>query len=211
MKESSQPQPRFSQPYPPAKEPPTEIVTGGVRVSSYRNLRIIECGTASLSTVLQAERVTAIAEGMHALGVVGTVVVRNQLLLLRRALHDAFLPGNYELPSGGIESDEEILPALLRELREETGIIAPNHTELLASFDISYNERATRHFAFLVLHSESVIILDPNEHIEHVWCPIEDTMRLHHYGLDQDAEPWIIEEAKRRLAKFPLSDISDLE
>jgi mutator protein MutT len=56
------------------------------------------------------------------IGVGGAVVRDGQLLLVRRASRHG--RGNWQLPGGFIEPDETIEQAVVREVREETGVTA---------------------------------------------------------------------------------------
>lgn len=52
------------------------------------------------------------------------VIVRDDALLLTRISAAGYPPGWWALPGGGIDHGEEPLAAMLRELHEETGLIA---------------------------------------------------------------------------------------
>src|ERR1700756_2845630 len=56
------------------------------------------------------------------IGVGGAVVRDGQLLLVRRASRHG--RGNWQLPGGFIEPDETIEQAVIREVKEETGVDA---------------------------------------------------------------------------------------
>lgn len=47
----------------------------------------------------------------------------NEILFVRRSLKDDFLPGCWELPGGGSEYGETPQEALVREIKEECGIM----------------------------------------------------------------------------------------
>lgn len=60
--------------------------------------------------------------------VVAKAVVLNddgQILLLRRSLTDERRPGTWDFPGGGNEPGEELIAGVMRELREEAGLSAP--------------------------------------------------------------------------------------
>lgn len=183
--------------YPVAKEPPVEYDCGCIRVSSYRNLHVL-----SGQTDLDNEKKQATVDGINRLGIICVVVVADYVLLLRRALYDAFRPGCNELPSGGLEPNEDILHGMHRELWEEAGLKDPLHMEPLLRYDATYGTRIVRHLAFLVLHHSRDIRTNPREHADHTWCPIDDVASLSRHGLGEDAEQWILEETRRRLAKL---------
>lgn len=91
--------------------------------------------------------------------------------------------GAYRLPTGGIDKDEPILQALLRETHEETGL-APEPLRFLAS--LTYVDGPTgppvfHTFAFLLedLTGAPVRSLDEHEQIEsYLEVPIEELARV---------------------------------
>src|SRR5690242_5717271 len=62
------------------------------------------------------------------IGVGGAVVREHRLLLVRRASRHG--RGNWQLPGGFIEPDETIEQAVVREVKEETGVDAEVHAVL---------------------------------------------------------------------------------
>lgn len=56
---------------------------------------------------------------------------KNQVLILER--HDA--PGHWQFPQGGVEASEDEKTALLREIKEETGI---ENAEIIKKLDTNY-------------------------------------------------------------------------
>ncbi|OLC52325.1 MAG: hypothetical protein AUH85_17420 [Chloroflexi bacterium 13_1_40CM_4_68_4] len=92
------------------------------------------------------------------------LVVRRLSDTLLTAIKPFYPPGAYRLPTGGIESGESVLPALLRETREETGLEVTVERFLAA---IAYR-RAGQHvfetFAFLLDERGGVLAShDPHE------------------------------------------------
>lgn len=91
--------------------------------------------------------------------------------------------GAFRLPTGGIDKDEQILEALVRETREETGL-APEPRRFLAS--LTYRDGPTgppvfHTFAFLLddRSGAPVTSLDPHEQIEsYIEVPIEELPRV---------------------------------
>lgn len=55
------------------------------------------------------------------MGVKGTLVHRHRLLLLRRRKDLDIWPGLWDLPGGGVEKEDTLERALVREVLEETG------------------------------------------------------------------------------------------
>ena len=67
--------------------------------------------------------------------VVGAVIYKNnKFLLLERVLSD-FMGGFVEIPSGTVETGENLLTTLTREVQEETRLIVTSVLKYLGSFD----------------------------------------------------------------------------
>ncbi len=106
--------------------------------------------------------------------VVGAVVQHDNSVLLLQRPEDDFMGGIFELPSGKVEAGESIDVALLREVKEETGLDPSRVADYLGCFDyISGSGRKSRQFNFAVdvLASEPVLL---QEHDAHLWMPLTD-------------------------------------
>ncbi len=97
--------------------------------------------------------------------VVGAVIRKdNKFLLLERVLSD-FMGGLVELPSGSVDAGEDLLTALVRETKEETGLTITSVLKYLGSFDYtSSSGKKTRQFNFLVEVAPGEIELNSAEH-----------------------------------------------
>ncbi|KKQ18578.1 MAG: ADP-ribose pyrophosphatase [Berkelbacteria bacterium GW2011_GWA1_36_9] len=97
--------------------------------------------------------------------VVGAAIKRgDKFLLLERAPSD-FMGGLVELPSGTPNAGEDVLQALVREVKEETDISVTAVVAYLGAFDYaSSSGKKTRQFNFLVETEAGDIKLDQNEH-----------------------------------------------
>ena len=107
--------------------------------------------------------------------VVGAVIcINNKFLLIERVPSD-FMGGFVGIPSGTVEVGEDLLTALAREVREETGLLVTAVLEYLGSFDYrSSSGKKTRHFNFLVEVKEGEIKLSPSEHQAYYWVALSD-------------------------------------
>ncbi|WP_241585865.1 NUDIX hydrolase [Rosenbergiella epipactidis] len=54
-------------------------------------------------------------------GIISVAEDENEVLFLKHSNHE-FMPGVWEIPSGGIEEGESMLQALKREIKEETNL-----------------------------------------------------------------------------------------
>ncbi|MDT5032849.1 MAG: 8-oxo-dGTP diphosphatase [Actinoplanes sp.] len=103
-----------------------------------------------LTTDLEQLIVEADHDGIQQL-VVGAVVGHDgQVLLLQRPQED-FMGGILELPSGKVEANETLDAALVREVKEETGLEVNALRVYLGSFDYpSGSGKKSRQFNFAV-------------------------------------------------------------
>jgi 8-oxo-dGTP diphosphatase len=114
--------------------------------------------------------------------VVGAIVHDGrQVLIVRRADGDPFMPGIEELPSGGVEDGEDLLTALTRELTEEIGWTGPGpltaDPSVVSAFDYtSGSGRRARQFTFAVRYDGHDIELSA-EHSGYRWVDAGDLAR----------------------------------
>lgn len=98
------------------------------------------------------------------------VVIKNkmgQVLLLKRAEVDEWMPGKWSLPGGGKREEESLLQGAIREIKEETGLeVMPEDLHFLE--DIS---RKQNHAFFLATKALGTVKLD-SENSEFVWTDV---------------------------------------
>lgn len=98
--------------------------------------------------------------------VVGAVIIQKDgnFLLLERAADD-FMGGLVELPSGTVDQGENLLDALVREIKEETALNVESIDTFIGTFDYtSGSGKRTRQLNFLVTASDGEVVLNPSEH-----------------------------------------------
>lgn len=114
------------------------------------------------------------------------------ILLLQRAAHEPYFPNVFELPSGKVDPDDESLKhALVREVKEETGLgIVEIHAELKPMTystektiaDDSGKEvivsKSAIQLNFVVSVSAGAVTLNADEHSDSRWATKEDTSEL---------------------------------
>jgi 8-oxo-dGTP diphosphatase len=107
---------------------------------------------------------------------VGAVVVRNEeLLLVRRA--NAPGAGSWSVPGGRVEGGELLAEAVVRELREETGL------EGVCGGLVGWTERVDDEHHHVILDFE-VTVLEPgplaagDDAAEVAWVPVGDVAEL---------------------------------
>ncbi|WP_019547176.1 NUDIX hydrolase [Streptomyces sulphureus] len=125
--------------------------------------------SALLASLLHAADAENIAR--HVVGAVLTDA-EGKVLLLRRTGGDHF-GGLWELPSGGVESDETLIDALHREVAEETGLTVTAIGAYLGHFDyLSHSGSKTRQFTFTATHASDTVRL--TEHDAYLWADREE-------------------------------------
>lgn len=70
-------------------------------------------------------------DGFPALGVAAKAILTNasgEVLLIRRSDHSSVDPGAWDLPGGKMDDRERLVDALVREVREETGLVVREGT-----------------------------------------------------------------------------------
>ncbi|KAG0637318.1 NUDIX hydrolase domain-like protein [Tuber brumale] len=105
------------------------------------------------------------------------------LLLIRRAVGELSFPGLWEIPGGGVEPYETILDAVVREVKEETGLVVGKITQCYDVDDFKgwRSGSAIRKWQFEVEiegEGEEVVVLDPAEHDEFRWVREEEVQEL---------------------------------
>ncbi|WP_280447109.1 NUDIX hydrolase [Nocardia brasiliensis] len=121
--------------------------------------------------------------------VVGAVVHYDGKILLLQRPTDDFMGGIWELPSGKVDPGEAIDQALIREVKEETGLDITTVTGYLGEFDYqSGSGKKSRQFNFTVdvEHPEPVNL---TEHDAYAWTSL-------------DEEPPVTDAVKQVLARY---------
>ena len=101
-----------------------------------------------------------------------------RLLALKRRDDDSSAAGQWDLPGGGIEFGELHLPALAREIREETGlaIVAPRVVEVMTKFDTTQQI-----YSIFVAHhcraTDDAVSLSA-EHTAYCWVTVAEWQQL---------------------------------
>jgi 8-oxo-dGTP diphosphatase len=106
--------------------------------------------------------------------VVGAIVQHDGKVLLLQRPEDDFMGGVWELPSGTVEPGESLDQALIREVKEETGLGVTAVGAYLGSFDYeSGSGKKSRQFNFAVdVHSPEPVQL--HEHDAYTWTALTE-------------------------------------
>ncbi len=101
-----------------------------------------------------------------------------RFLALKRATDDTSAPGQWDLPGGGIDFGELHLPALEREIREETGltIAMPQVIEVMTKFDA--NRQIYSIFVAHQCRATSTVIALSAEHTAYRWVTVTEWLQM---------------------------------
>lgn len=93
----------------------------------------------------------------------------NEILLVKRALNDEFLPGCWELPGGGTNYGEIAQEALKREIKEECGLNVEIREPLTVNtYYIKDIQRVEITFLCMIIDAQYSVELS-HEHIDYKW------------------------------------------
>ena len=95
-------------------------------------------------------------------------------LLIRRC--GKYLPGTWQMISGGIENGETAVEAAFREIQEETGLIpyALYSADAVETFYMQSNDKITFVPVFVGFVENPNVSLSPKEHDAYEWLPFEE-------------------------------------
>lgn len=135
-----------------------------------------------LATLLENLNAEAERDGVQQL-VVGAVVQHDGKVLPLQRPEDDFMGGIFELPGGKVEAGEALDAALVREVKEESGLDVTAIRDYLGSFDYtSGNGKKSRQVNFVV-DVAAVEPIELREHDAYVWTtpgeeqPVTDAVK----------------------------------
>ena len=108
-------------------------------------------------------------DGIRQYGVSAIISNGEKVLLVRRRKDD-FLGGIYEFPGGIIEVGEGMTDALIREVREETGLTVCEIGKYIGSFDYDSEDGQRRRVFNFHVKIQRPLRIQLKEHDHYVWA-----------------------------------------
>lgn len=118
---------------------------------------------------------------------------QREMLMLRRTKGDTRRPGQWDLPGGLHEGDEELVAGIAREITEETGLSPSGLYPVYAKTEVRrWRDGKRIHtenvvFIFYTAEVESTAVELSSEHDEYQWGRIEDALEEFEYYLHKEA------------------------
>lgn len=122
-----------------------------------------------------------------------------EFLVLKRVPEDG---GFWQAVTGTIEKNEPALEALKRELAEEAGITQPIHiSQKLEDYHWQNQETGlvgSDQVFGVEVTSQTIIKIDPKEHSEYKWLPVDKAMSVLKYEGNKKSMELVSEYARKR-------------
>ena len=129
----------------------------------------------------------------------GIIRHNGKFLIIKRSSKENIFPNKWELPSGKVNFGEDPNEAILREIKEETGIV-PEKIELYKvkhhTFEIKKGIRHNVQLLFLIEPKDSSVVLS-DAHDDFAWVDIDE---LNKYDIFEDVAE-VLKETKLKVFK----------
>lgn len=129
----------------------------------------------------------------------------HKFLLLKRSSKNSLLPNIWQMITGIVEKNEKVLDTVLRELKEETGLIANEVIVIprINTFFLHNNDEICLSPVLLVFTEENKVVIS-DEHSEYKWVRYKKAKKLIYWRDQIDSLDFIesIINNKKKLKKL---------
>jgi 8-oxo-dGTP diphosphatase len=126
---------------------------------------------------------------LHILTAVAVITREDgRILLLKRADWEKVYPGAYTFPGGKVEDNDTITETLVKEVREECGLVLNPGIILIKEKAIGRPDGSTsKSLSFLCsVKSTENIVLEPNDFTDYKWVNLDELRELEHVGIEAE-------------------------
>jgi len=107
------------------------------------------------------------------------VINNNKILLLKRGYSAPWMPNKYCLVGGGVDDNESLVDAAIREAKEEIGLTIDRKE--LQNITVNYSDNYSK-VVFVLISHEFCVTLN-YEHSEYTWCDFDSCFNLYNQKL----------------------------
>ena len=108
----------------------------------------------------------------------GFITDGDKFLITQRPLNDDYMPGFWDTPGGTIEFGEKTIDALVREIKEETGLTLKTGKIIFCHDHLSNPQRHQFTLVYQCEYTRGKITLDPNEHSQYRWVTLKQAKQI---------------------------------
>ncbi len=133
--------------------------------------------------------VWVLADGEYHLSVLAVIGRPDgKILITRRAMDKAWAPGWWEVPGGAVKAGEDSIDAVIREVKEETGLtVTPDDAELALTYHRDNHGKGDNYFVdvyrFVKDFDESDVTIQKEEVLEFALASLDRIKELADEGI----------------------------
>lgn len=111
-----------------------------------------------------------------------------RILLLRRSDYEKVYPGCYTFPGGKVEKNDTIIETLIKEVKEECGLVLRDGIILIKEKSILRPDGATsKSLSFLCsVEDDSPVVIEEPDFTDYKWVNLDELKSLKHVGVEAE-------------------------
>lgn len=123
-----------------------------------------------------------------------------KLLAIKRSETDVRRPLEWDLPGGWLDEGESLEDGVIREIKEETGVVSSNPRLLFSTTEVrtwqegdDANKQGNCVFLFYAVDANVVNVTLSSEHVGYEWMTLEQANKEFSYPLHKEAVAHVLE------------------